>query len=205
MSANNTLIIGLTGGIGSGKTVVANYLVSLGAVHADADAISRGLTAPGGAALPAIREQFGDEVFCEDGTLNRRALGDVVFADTRARHALEAIIHPQVQHAVIECIDHARSEGADAVLLDVPLLFETGMDALCDVTWVITADQETRVQRVLARDNLSREQVESRIASQMSDEERCSRATHVIRNEQSVEKLKSEVAALYQQLLKSAR
>ena len=129
----------------------------------------------------------------------------MVFADTRARHALEAIIHPQVQHAVIECIDHARSEGADAVLLDVPLLFETGMDALCDVTWVITADQETRVQRVMARDNLSREQVESRIASQMSDEERCSRAAHVIRNEQSVEKLKSEVAALYQQLLKSAR
>lgn len=205
MSANNTLIIGLTGGIGSGKSVAADHLSSLGAIRVDADGISRSLTAPGGEALPAIREQFGDGVFFEDGTLNRRALGDIVFADTRARHALEAIIHPRVQHAVIRRIDEARASGADAVLLDVPLLFETGMDALCDVTWALTADRETRIQRVMSRDNLTREQVESRVASQMSDEERGRCATHVIRNEQSLEKLKSEVSALYQQLLKNVR
>ena len=203
MSANNTIIIGLTGGIGSGKSETARHLVSLGAVHVDADAISRSLTAPGGEALEPIREVFGDGVFFEDGTLDRRALGDMVFNDVAARRALEGIIHPRVQRATMEAVDKAREDGADAVLLDVPLLFETGMDALCDVNWLITADREQRIQRVMARDGLAREAVEARINSQMSDEEKAARATKVIKNDQSVEKLKNELTGLYNQLLKN--
>ena len=203
MSANNTIIIGLTGGIGSGKSETARHLVSLGAVHVDADAISRSLTAPGGEALEPIREVFGDGVFFEDGTLDRRALGDMVFNDVAARRALEGIIHPRVQRATMEAVDKAREDGADAVLLDVPLLFETGMDALCDVNWLITADREQRIQRVMARDGLTREAVEARINSQMSDEEKAARATKVIKNDQSVEKLKNELTGLYNQLLKN--
>lgn len=205
MSANKTLILGITGGIGSGKTEAARHLKSLGACHVDADAISRSLTAPGGEALPAIRERFGDGVFAPDGTLDRRAMGEVVFSNTAARHELEAILHPRVQRIALQAADQAAQEGADVVLLDVPLLFETGMDALCDATWVLVADHEARVARVMLRDGLTREAVEARIASQMSDEERMRRATKVIRNDQSIEKFKSELTGLYQQLLKSVR
>ena len=203
MTANRTLIIGLTGGMGSGKSEAARHLTTLGAVHIDADAISRSLTAPGGEALPAIREAFGDEVFFADGTLDRRALGELVFADTRLRHVLEGIIHPRVQRISLERADAAGAEGADAVLMDVPLLFETGMDALCDVTWVISADIEERIRRVISRDGLTREEAEARFASQMSDEERCRRATRVICNDQSIEKFRGELTSLYNQLLKN--
>jgi len=203
LSANKTVIIGLTGGMGSGKSVVANVLVSLGATHVDADAISRSLTAKDGIALPAIREAFGDGVFNADGTLNRRALGDIVFADEGARHTLEGIIHPRVQCEALKQADAAKESGADAVILDVPLLFETGMDALCDVTWVIYADRETRVQRVMNRDGLSREQIEARIDNQMSDDERSTRATRVIENILSLDKLKSDVTNYYQQILRA--
>ena len=205
MNANKTLIIGLTGGMGSGKSEAARHLVSLGATHVDADAISRSLTAPGGEALPAIREAFGDSVFFADGTLDRRALGAVVFADIASRHTLEGIIHPRVQRIALEMADAARVAGEDAVLMDVPLLFETGMDALCDVTWVISADIEERIRRVISRDGLSREDAVARFASQMTDEERAARATRVISNDQSIEKFKSELTNIYNQLIKSSR
>lgn len=203
MSANKTLIIGLTGGMGSGKSEAARHLKTLGAVHVDADAVSRSLTAPGGEALPAIREVFGDEVFYADGTLDRRALGSVVFSSVAARHALEGIIHPRVQRIALEMADAARAAGEDAVLMDVPLLFETGMDALCDMTVVISADIEERIRRVMSRDGLSREDAEARFASQMSDEERCARATHVVCNDHTMEKFKSELTAMYNQLIRS--
>ena len=205
MRANKPLILGITGGVGSGKSEAARYLSTLGAVHVDADAISHALTAPGGEALTAIREAFGDRVFRADGTLDRRALGEMVFQDVAARRALEAIIHPRVQHRALSMVDQAGAEGAEVVLLDVPLLFETGMDALCDVTWLITADPETRIARVMARDGLTREQVIHRMESQMSDEDRARRAARVIRNDQTVEKFQSELGSLYQQLLKTAR
>lgn len=205
MNANKTLIIGLTGGMGSGKSEAARHLISLGATHVDADAISRSITAPGGEALPAIREAFGDDVFFSDGTLDRRKLGDVVFSDICARHALEGIIHPRVQRIALEMADAAHAAGEAAVLLDVPLLFETGMDALCDVTWVIHADREERIRRVMSRDGLTQEQAEARFASQMSDEARASRASRVIYNNQSMDKFKNELTSLYQQLLKSNR
>lgn len=205
MSANKMLIIGLTGGMGSGKSEAARHLKTLGAVHVDADAISRSLTAPGGEALPAIREVFGDEVFYADGTLDRRALGAVVFSNIAARRALEGITHPRVQRISLEMADAAREAGEDAVLLDVPLLFETGMDALCDVTIVISADIEERIHRVMSRDGLTREEAEARFASQMSDEERCARATHVISNNNSMEKFKNELTSVYNQLLRAGR
>ena len=205
MNANNTLIIGLTGGMGSGKSEAARHLATLGVVHVDADAISRSLTAPGGEALPAIREAFGDEVFYADGTLDRRALGSIVFASVAARHTLEGIMHPRVQRIALEMADVARAAGEEAVLMDVPLLFETGMDALCDVTVVISADIEERIRRVMSRDGLSREEAEARFASQMTDEERCARATRVVCNNQSMDKFKNELTAMYQQLIRNSK
>lgn len=201
MSANKTLIIGLTGGMGSGKSEAARHLVTLGVVHVDADAISRSLTAPGGEALGAIREKFGDGVFFDDGTLDRRRLGEAVFSDAHARHVLEAIIHPRVQRIALETADAARAAGRDAVLLDVPLLFETGMDVLCDETWTLVVGAETQLKRVMMR-GLTAEQARARIDSQMSAEERSARSTRTINTDRPIERTQSELTSLYQQVLK---
>ena len=192
--------LGITGGMGSGKSVATQYFKDKGAFTIDADAISRELTASGGEALPAIREEFGDTVFALDGSLDRRALAYVIFNDVTARRRLEAIIHPRVQRVTIEAIEKAEEEGYELCMLDVPLLFETGMDALCDYTLVITADLETRIQRVMERDNLPREAVVARIDNQLSDEERIRRASFVISNDQTLEKLYSELYAVYNKL-----
>ncbi len=205
LPANDTIIIGLTGGIGSGKTEAGRVLESLGAVHIDADAISRALTAPEGEALAEIRDVFGDSVFNADGSLDRRALGASVFESPERRRALEAILHPRVQRRTLEMIDRARDDGAKAVVLDVPLLFETGMDALCDVTWVVEADPAERVRRIMARDGLSEAEIEARVKNQMSDEDRAAHATKVVKNDGSVEKLAGELTGLYHQLIKSGK
>ena len=202
MSVNRPYIIGLTGGIGTGKSEAAKFLASLGAVHLDADAISHELTEPGGEALEPIRAEFGEDVFREDGTLDRRALANITFSDPARKRALEAILHPRIQRDIMRGIDRAAEEGAKVVILDVPLLFETGMDALCDETWVLSADAETQVARVMMRDRVERELVEARIQNQMPAEEKEKLATQVIPTERPMEKTQAELAALYQQVLK---
>ena len=202
MSANRPYIIGLTGGIGTGKSEAAKFLASLGAVHLDADAISHELTEPGGEALKPIRAEFGEGVFREDGTLDRRALANITFSDPARKRALEAILHPRIQRDIMRGIDRAAEEGAKVVILDVPLLFETGMDALCDETWVLSADPETQVARVMMRDRVEREQVEARIQNQMPAEEKEKLATQVIPTERPMEKTQAELASMYQQVLK---
>ena len=202
MSANRPYIIGLTGGIGTGKSEAAKFLASLGAVHLDADAISHELTEPGGEALEPIRAEFGEDVFREDGTLDRRALANITFSDPARKRALEAILHPRIQRDIMRGIDRAAEEGAKVVILDVPLLFETGMDALCDETWVLSADTETQVARVMMRDRVEREQVEARIQNQMPAEEKEKLATQVIPTERPMEKTQAELASMYQQVLK---
>lgn len=205
LPANDIIIIGLTGGIGSGKTEAGRVLASLGAVHVDADAISRALTAAGGAALPEIREAFGDGVFQVDGALDRRALAAAVFENPDRRRALEAILHPRVQKKTLELVDQARKDGAAAAVLDVPLLFETGMDVLCHVTWVVEADPAERARRISLRDGLTEDEISARIKNQMSDADRAARATKVIRNDGDLDKLAGELTGLYHQLIKAAK
>lgn len=201
MLANKIYVIGLTGGIGCGKSEAAAFLEQLGAVHVDADAISRELTAPGGAALQPIREKFGDGVFTEDGTLDRAALGDIVFESEVNRLALEAIIHPMVQSRAWSQIENAIHQGERVIVLNVPLLYETGMDALCDETWVMSASEETQLARVMAR-GLTEEQARKRIQNQMSPMERNSRATRVINTDRMIERTHSELQSMYQQILR---
>ena len=197
MLASKPYVIGLTGGIGSGKTEAARYLESLGAARFDADEVSRALTAPGGAALPAIRARFGDGVFRPDGSLDRAALGEIVFSSAPHRRALEGIIHPLVQRQMLEMMDRAGEQGIAVVILDVPLLFETGMDALCDETWTLYAPRELQISRVVARDGLTREQAAARIDSQMPAEQRNARATYVVNTDQPVEKTRQALLQLY--------
>jgi len=195
-------IVGITGGIASGKTTATDYLQSLGAMVLDADVESRAVTAPGGRALSAIREYFGDGVFCEDGTLDRHALGRIVFSDIAQRHALEAIIHPMVQHKMLSDINEAGRKGEKIVFLSVPLLYETGMDALCDETWVLSLDREMQLKRLMERDSIDYEAAVRRVNSQMSNEERNARATVIIRTSRTVEQTRAEIAALYKDLKK---
>lgn len=195
-------IVGITGGIACGKTTATEHLQSLGALVLDADIESRALTAPGGAALPAIRERFGDEVFNEDGTLNRQALGRLVFSDIEKRHALEAIMHPMIQHKMISDMQEAGRSGEVIVFLSVPLLYETGMDALCDETWVLSVDRETQIRRLNERDGMDEAEAEKRIDSQMDPEERNAKANVVIRSNRSIEQTRAELGSLYRDLKK---
>lgn len=159
-------IVAITGGIGSGKTTVAKLYRSLGVKTVDADAISRGLTAPGGDALPELRKAFGESVFAEDGTLDRAALGRLAFTDSNALTRLNAIMHPMITEHVRAQLAAYREAGEPAALLDVPLLFETGMDKLADAVICVTAPEEVRIRRVCERDHLTRAEAESRIRSQ---------------------------------------
>lgn len=195
-------IVGITGGIACGKTTATDHLQSLGAIVLDADVESRAVTGPDGMALPAIREQFGDEVFNEDGTLDRHALGRIVFSDIEKRHALEGIIHPMIQHKMLSDLQEAGRAGEKIVFLSVPLLYETGMDALCDETWVLMLDRETQIKRLMERDSIDLEAAEKRIDSQMDAEERASKANVVIRTGRSIEQTRSELSALYRDLKK---
>lgn len=176
MKPNKTYIVGLTGGIACGKSHVSRQLKALGVPVLDADAISHSLTAPGGAALPAIRENFGAAVFDGD-VLNRRALGAVVFGDAEKRARLEAILHPMVLETMLR---ETEASSAPIVAWDVPLLFETGLDRKCDEVWCVYITPGEQLKRVMHRDRLSQEAAQARIDSQMSMQEKKDRAQHRI-------------------------
>ena len=199
MNASKPFVLGLTGGIGCGKSEAARHLKSLGAAHIDADAISRALTAPGGAALPEIRREFGDGVFFPDGTLDRGALAEIVFANASAKARLEGIIHPLVREYTLRAIAEA---DAPVAVLDVPLLFESGMDELCGETWAMAADEAIQIRRVRERDGLTEAQARARIANQLPMAERNARATRVIDSARPIEETWAELTRLYEALLK---
>lgn len=150
-------------------------LRQLGAPVIDADALSRALTAPGGAALPALRAHFGDGVF--DGPcLNRRALGQLVFGDDQARGALEGILHPLVYAAMEQSIADLADQGNPIAVLEIPLLYETGYDAQVDEVWLTVLPPELQLSRLMARDGLSEADALSRIHSQWPQADKLSRA-----------------------------
>ena len=193
------LVIGLTGGIGTGKSTAAEYLVSKGMTHIDADAISRKLTEkiPGeeNPVLIEIGEAFAPAlVLQEDGSLDRKAMADIVFHDPAKKKLLEGILFREIMAEIHRRIDLA--EGM--ILLDVPLLFETGLDSLCDRVILITADHDIRIRRVTERDSCSPEDVEARIRNQMPDEEKAARADAVVDNSGSREDLYGQLDEIIQ-------
>ena len=197
---DKSYVIGLTGGIGSGKTAATDFLAGQGALVIDADVESRALTSENGEALPLIREKFGDAVFNEDGSLDRRALSDIVFASEEKRRELEGILHPMIQHRMVTKIRQAAHDGVPFLFLSVPLLFESGMDALCDETWCLSLGRDEQIERIMARDSLTRSEAEVRIDSQMPLEEKTSRANVVIRTNRSMEATHAELASLLRDL-----
>ena len=186
------LVIGLTGGIGSGKSTVSKLLAEMGAVIIDADAIVHEVQAPGGAAFAPMVEHFGDGVVQADGTLDRQAIAEIVFNDPEQLAALNAIVHPLVGQAIMDRMQ-AEAESDHVVILDVPLLVESGRSDMAG-TIVVDAPVEVAVARAVARGPASEADVRARIAKQATREERLAKADLVIDNSGSMEDLRAQVA-----------
>lgn len=198
-----TTTVGLTGGIASGKSAVADRLAELGAVVVDADVLAREVVAPGTPGLAAIAGRFGDHLLAADGTLDRAALGAIVFADPAARRDLEAIVHPAVRARAIE-LTEAAPPGAVVVQV-IPLLVETGQQAAFDTVVVVDIDPELQLQRLIARNGLTREQAQARIDAQAAPEERTAAAHEVLRNNGTPDELRAQVDALWTRLRDASR
>jgi dephospho-CoA kinase len=192
-------VVGLTGGIGSGKSTVADNFAAQGVPVIDTDVIARDLTAPGGAALDAVRAAFGEAVMQADGTLDRAALRRRVFSDSASRHHLEAILHPLIRQRVEQALGTLTAPYA---LVVVPLLVETGgyRDVL-DRVLVVDCPEDLQIERVMARSGLTRDEVTAILAAQASRAERLAAADDVIVNSASPEALRTQVAALHRRYL----
>ena len=151
MTRQRTFVIGLTGPIGCGKSTVAGWLKELGGVVVDADRIAREVTAPGEPALDAVIEAFGEEFMAADGSLDRAALGRVVFSDPAALATLEAIVHPAVRPRIEEAVRAAADAGAPLVVIEAIKLVEAGHAARCDEVWLVTCDAATQRERLVGR------------------------------------------------------
>ena len=179
------LRLGLTGGIGSGKSTVASIMASAGAAVMDADAISRALTLPGGRAIPAILAEFGEQLIAPDGAMNRDAMRALVFSNPESKRQLEAIIHPLVGQVLQEESVAAIAAGHACLVYDVPLLVESGerWRRQVDLVCVVDCGVETQIQRVMSRNQLGRAEIERIISLQASRQQRLDCADVVIFNE----------------------
>lgn len=195
---NTAFKLGLTGGIGSGKSTVAAMLAELGAAVMDADAISRGLTAPGGQAIDAVRRTFGDAFITPAGAMDRDRMRALVYAHPDTRVQLESILHPLVGQEIWREAGMAEAKGHTCLVFDVPLLVESRhWRERVDQILVVDCSTETQIARVQARSGLSRAQVESILAAQASRAQRLAVADHVILNDGiTLETLRQQVRAL---------
>lgn len=195
-------VIGLTGGIAAGKSAVAARLRELGAVVIDADALAREVVEPDTPGLAAIVERFGAEVLDADGALDRARLGAIVFGDDAARADLNAIVHPEVRRRYDELVAEAFARDRDAIVVyDVPLLAEARAASEFGLVVVVDAPADVRLERLVALRGMDREQARSRIAAQISDEERRAMADVVIDSSGTIEHTMEQVDALWERLV----
>ena len=197
------LIVGLTGSIGMGKSETANLFKDAGVPVFDADATVHKLQAKGGKALPFIRAAFPGVI--TDGVLNREALGKIIFADAQAKKKLEAIMHPMVAHARTQFFKAAEETGAPFVVLDIPLLFETGGDKACHKVIVVSAPEDIQRARVLERPGMTAEKFEQILAKQTPDMVKRSQADYIIETDKGLEDARARVAEITNDLKKAAQ
>jgi dephospho-CoA kinase len=191
--------VGLTGGIGSGKSEVSRRLAELGAVLIDADLLAREAVEPGSEGLAEVVRAFGPSVLQDDGALDRAALGAMVFADPERRGQLNAIVHPRVRARAAELMAAASDEAV--VVQDIPLLVETGQAGSFDVVVVVDAPDDVRIRRLAERNGMTREEATARMAAQATREERLAAADHVIENSGSLDELRAAVDRLWHDVL----
>jgi len=197
------LIAGLTGGIASGKSSAGKIIEKLGGVIVDSDALARRVVRPGEPALEKIIRRFGSGVLDENGALDRENLRDIVFYDDTALRDLNAIVHPAVYGEIARAMEEYRKNPNDRILfLDIPLLYESGGEALVDVVVVVYVDRETQIHRLTARDGFSQEEAENRIDKQMSLDEKKGRADFVIDNRGTLDDMETETIRVFGELIK---
>lgn len=187
-------IIGLTGGIASGKSTVSSLLAGLGAAIIDTDVIARQVVAPDEPAWRDIVAWLGEGILQPDRTINRARLGDLVFSDSEARRRLEEITHHRIKEKALAHLAKLRRDGAGAAVLDAPLLYEAGWDKLVDEVWVVYAGPDIQLARLMSRDKLSRGQAAARMAAQMSLTEKARLADVVIDNSTDIATTEKQVA-----------
>jgi dephospho-CoA kinase len=191
--------VGLTGGVGSGKSTVAAMLAELGAVIIDADKLAREVVERGTPGLAAVVEAFGAELLTPDGGLDRPAMGAIVFADEAKRRTLEGIVHPLVFERIV-ALEEAAPGADDVVVHDIPLLAESGRADTFDAVIVVDVPDEIRIERMVRDRGWTREDAESRIAAQAQRDDRLAIATHVIDNSGTRDELRARVAQVYEEL-----
>ena len=195
------LVVGITGGIGSGKSAVTERFEKLGVTVVDADLAARVVVEPGRPALAAIAERFGDSILLDDGNLDRAALRKTVFADEAERKWLEQLTHPLIGEEILQQLQSANSAYA---ILSSPLLLETSQGDLTDLTVVVDVPEEVQIQRTMSRDSNDEEQVRRIMAAQMPREQRLEKADIVIDNSRSLGELDDVVAELHKEFLARA-
>jgi dephospho-CoA kinase len=198
------ILVGLTGGIGSGKTTVAGMLARLGAVVVDADELAREALEPGTRVFNHVTDLFGEEILTADGRIDRMALARVVFSDEEKRRALESITHPEVFRLLAETVEKFRDTD-DVVVFDAPLIIETGFHEAVDLLVVVTAPVEQRIERVRRDRGMSEAEAAVRIAAQADPEARDAAADVLIHNDGDLEVLEARVGELWDQLSARSR
>ncbi|MCY8106369.1 dephospho-CoA kinase [Bacillus mojavensis] len=188
-----TLVIGLTGGIASGKSTVANMLIDKGITVIDADIIAKQAVEKGMPAYRQIIDEFGEDILLENGDIDRRKLGAMVFTNEQKRLALNSIVHPAVREEMLKRRDESIANQETFVVLDIPLLFESKLESLVDKIIVVSVTKELQLERLIKRNQLTEEEALSRIRSQMPLEEKVSRADNVIDNSGTLEETKQQL------------
>ncbi len=194
-------ILGLTGGIGAGKTLVSNHLASLDIEIVDADVIARDVVAIGSDGLNAIEQHFGHAILLDDGSLNRAKLREIIFADSEQKNWLNNLLHPLIRQNITEQLTNAKSPY---VVLSAPLLFENKLDALCDHTLLVDVPVEVQLARTANRDSVSTEQVKNIIAAQMSREDKLQKADSILDNQREISSVLLDVEELHHAFLQQA-
>ena len=197
-------VIGITGSIACGKSTVSREMMRRGFPVIDGDALSRELTGPGGEAVPAVRSVFGDRYINQDGSMNRRAMGKLVFSDSRSREQLDLLMDPFLRSLTLRRIEQARTSGAKLCFLDMPLLFEKDYAALCDSVWCVWLPEDLQLERLMERDGYTREEALSRIRVVMSSDQKADLSSAVIDNSGSVEETIRQASVLLDRELERA-
>lgn len=190
-------IIGLTGGIGSGKSTVANFFTTLGIPLVDADLIAKQQVAKGSDALKLIQQQFGDDILLSDGNLNRAKLRELIFSNQAHKEWLNQLLHPRIR---AEIIMQLQTADGKFVLLDAPLLFENGLNKLCNKSIVVDVPEDIQLARASLRDSQSTEAIKAIISAQMPRSNKLELADYIIDNSASLEQTEQQVTQLYTEL-----
>ena len=194
------LVIGLTGGIGTGKSELSHILRDLGAVVIESDKVAHQSYEPGTTAHGLIVKLFGEDVLDGSGFIDRKSLGKIVFADTARRLELEKIVWPATRKLTLALLEKETVRGTRVVVVEVPKLYESGWDKVADVVWTVEAPQSVVIQRVERRSGMSELDTKARIAAQFTRQERVDRADIVIENDATLEDLRNQVSKLWESI-----